>query len=160
MAGKRRTKGTGTLFKKNNGRYALRYEDIDGKIKTVTLKNQQGKPVTLRNDAVKVNFESFAGKITLSCVLNSLTSNSWGSTQGIDSSISQISSGVQFRKLQILKTISVPTNSSFDSLEIADQLISAPFCKSDFFRPLSSSKCHNFLYLNMVSLVMLLVSYR
>ena len=53
MAGKRRTKGSGTLFKKNNGRYALRYEDIDGKIKTVTLKNQQGKPVTLRNEAVK-----------------------------------------------------------------------------------------------------------
>ena len=53
MAGKRRTKGTGTLFKKNNGRYALRYEDVDGVIKTVTLKDKSGKPITLRNEAVK-----------------------------------------------------------------------------------------------------------
>ena len=53
MATKRRTKGTGTLFKKNNGRYALRYEDIDGSIKTVTLKNDNGIPITLKSDAEK-----------------------------------------------------------------------------------------------------------
>ena len=53
MASKRRAKGTGTLFKKNNGRYALRYEDIDGCIKTVTLKNEQGNPITLRSEAEK-----------------------------------------------------------------------------------------------------------
>ena len=53
MAAKRRTKGTGTLFKKNNGRYALRYEDIDGAIKTVTLKNDNGRPITLKHEAEK-----------------------------------------------------------------------------------------------------------
>ena len=53
MAAKRRTKGTGTLLKKNNGRYALRYEDIDGAIKTVTLKNDNGSPITLKHEAEK-----------------------------------------------------------------------------------------------------------
>ena len=53
MADRRRAKGTGTLFKKSNGRFALRYEDIDGSLKTVTLKNDQGYPITLRNEAEK-----------------------------------------------------------------------------------------------------------
>ena len=53
MAAKRRTKGTGTLFKKNNGWYALRYEDIDGTIKTVTLKNDNGSPITLKHETEK-----------------------------------------------------------------------------------------------------------
>ena len=53
MAAKRRTKGTGTLFKKNNGQYALRYEDIDGTIKTVTLKNDNGSPITLKHETEK-----------------------------------------------------------------------------------------------------------
>ena len=50
MAKDRRLKGTGTIFKRN-GKFVHQYSDIDGKVKTITLKDECGKPVTLRAKA-------------------------------------------------------------------------------------------------------------
>jgi site-specific recombinase XerD len=47
MSKKRRTKGSGSLFKKSNGNYCWQYRDtVTGKLKTKTLKDSEGKNVT------------------------------------------------------------------------------------------------------------------
>ena len=49
---KRRTKGSGTLFKKSNGRYALRFEQPDGHVTSITLHNDKGEAITQRTEAL------------------------------------------------------------------------------------------------------------
>ena len=50
---KRRAKGTGSIFKKANGRYAFRYTDFCNLVRTQTLRYPNGMPITNRADAVK-----------------------------------------------------------------------------------------------------------
>jgi integrase len=45
-AKKRRSKGSGSVFRKSNGNYCLQYRDVSGKLKTVTLKDTRGKSIT------------------------------------------------------------------------------------------------------------------
>ena len=53
MTKKRRTKGTGSIFCKPNGRYAFRYTDALNQVKTQTLHLPDGSPITNRKDALK-----------------------------------------------------------------------------------------------------------
>ena len=53
MKTERRLKGSGTLFKRPNGYYVYQFVDIDGKIKTKTLRDSNGDPITLKREAEK-----------------------------------------------------------------------------------------------------------
>ena len=53
MKTERRLKGSGTLFKRPNGYYVYQFIDIDGKTKTKTLRDSDGKPITLKSEAEK-----------------------------------------------------------------------------------------------------------
>lgn len=53
MKTERRLKGSGTLFKRPNGYYVYQFIDIDGKTKTKTLRDSDGKPITLKSEAKK-----------------------------------------------------------------------------------------------------------
>ncbi len=53
----RRAKGGGSVFKRPNGHYCVQYKNLDGKLKTVTLKDEKGLPVTS-----KVKAEEYASK--------------------------------------------------------------------------------------------------
>ena len=46
-----RAKGTGTLFKRPNGRYVYQFPEKNGHKKTITLVNEEGKPITTREEA-------------------------------------------------------------------------------------------------------------
>ena len=53
MKRERRAKGTGCVFKKTTGDYAYRYRDLMGKVRTVLLRDENGCPITHKNDAEK-----------------------------------------------------------------------------------------------------------
>ena len=50
---KYRDRGTGTIYKKKNGKYCLQYKDtVLNKVKTVTLKDKYGNAVTTKREAI------------------------------------------------------------------------------------------------------------
>lgn len=53
MKNHRRSRGTGSLFLRN-GSYVFQWSGIDGKLKTQTMKDESGKPVTSKTEARKI----------------------------------------------------------------------------------------------------------